>query len=324
MSAEFKRPLIVEIKRGCVHDGPGIRTVVFFKGCPLRCIFCHSPETQNPGPELAFSRRDCIECGRCVQACPEGAIDLNNPLRIDREKCNLCGECVKVCPGSALRMVGTYYEPSALVELLLRDIAFYKHSGGGVTLSGGECLLFPEYLEAVLQPLKARGVHTLIETAGGFDYEVVRRHVLPYTDIIYYDIKFADAEDYERFTGHAPARILENFKRLLSEPGISVLPRVPLIPGVTATRPNLEGIIRWLYQAGAKRIAFLPYNPMGLQMHELLGRPKPSLPERFMTPEEEASLHQMIQALLQSMEGPSKEDPPPADPRRTGVEKELL
>ena len=145
-----KRPLVVDIKRHSLEDGPGIRTVVFFKGCPLNCIFCQSPETVDPEVEIAFSQRECIRCGSCAEICPEDAIDFELPERIRRDRCLRCGKCAHVCPGKGLRKIGSYYSVDTLAEILLRDHRYYYYSGGGITLSGGECTLYPDYLEFYL------------------------------------------------------------------------------------------------------------------------------------------------------------------------------
>lgn len=293
-----KKPLVVDIKRMSHEDGPGIRGVVFFKGCPLRCVFCHNPETQDPNLEISYSSKDCIRCGRCASSCPLGAIDLADPRHIDRAKCDTCAECVKVCPGTGMRAIGVYYEPEELTEILLRDLAFYRHSGGGVTLSGGECTLFPDYLERLLKLLKAQSVHTALETSGYFDYEPFRRKVLPYLDLVYFDMKLGDTSVHERFTGRPNEKIIDNLRALLKETGVKVEPRAPLVPGVTATFENLSSIVEMLNNAGAQNVTLLPYNPMGMETAISLGRHKPPLQERFMSPEEEMKATEMFRAII--------------------------
>lgn len=292
-------PLIVDIKRHSLEDGPGIRSVVFFKGCPLRCIFCHSPETQSRGVEIAFSPRECIHCGSCRDACPQGAIDLEFPGRIQREKCISCGTCAGVCPGKGLRLIGSYYSVETLTEILLRDLPFYRHSGGGVTLSGGECTLYPDYLERVLKRLKAKGIHVTLETSGYFNYRAFREKILPYLDLIYYDIKMANPRAHKSYIGRSNRKILTNLRLLLREKGVEVHPRVPLVPGITATRENLSANIDLLCDAGAKDVSLLPYNPMGIEMAVSLGRPRPPLPEGFMKPDEEREIVAMFTPLIE-------------------------
>lgn len=292
-------PLIVDIKRHSFEDGPGIRSVVFFKGCPLRCVFCHSPETQDPEVEIAFFPGECIGCGSCADACPEGAIDLEFPGRIHRERCIRCGNCASVCPGKGLRLIGAYYPVEALVEILLRDFPFYRHSGGGVTLSGGECTLYPDYLETLLKHLKAKGVHLALETSGYFDYQIFREKILPYIDLIYYDIKIADPQSHRRYLGKPNQRILNNFRHLLQEKELEVHPRVPLVPGITATRENLSAIVAFLCEAEAQDVTLLPYNPMGIEMAVSLGRPRPRLPDGFMSPDEEREAYVMFKTLIE-------------------------
>jgi pyruvate formate lyase activating enzyme len=293
------RPLIVDVKRNSLEDGPGIRSVVFFKGCPLRCIFCHNPETQETGVEIAFSAKDCIKCGNCKEACHRETIDLENPEHIIRDRCDRCGECVKACPGNGLRAIGAYYTVEELTEILLRDISFYRHSNGGVTLSGGECTMYPNYLEALLQQLKANNIHTALETSGYFEYDVFSKKILPYVDLIYYDIKIADVDSHAELIGQSNERIINNLQRLLKEKGVEVHPRIPLVPGITATHENLSSIVSLLYKMGADKISLLPYNPMGIEMYAKLGRQKPHLSESFMKPDEEKGVYEIFKTIIE-------------------------
>jgi pyruvate formate lyase activating enzyme len=292
------RPLVVDIKRHSLEDGPGIRSVVFFKGCPLRCTFCHSPETQDPGPEIAFSPSECISCGACAEACPQGAVDLEFPGRIIRDRCDRCGACAEACPGKGLRLIGTHYTVETLAGILLRDAPYYRHSGGGITLSGGECTMFPEYAGALLDLLKAEGMHITLETSGYFDYGAFSRHILPYTDLVYYDIKIIDTDEHKRYTGKDNGRILSNFRRLLTEPSTEVHARLPLVPDITATRQNLSSVIDFLCETDAESFSLLPYNPLGIAMWEQLGRSKPALPETFMERAEEQAIHDFVGGLI--------------------------
>jgi len=296
--SDYNLPLVVDIKRDSLEDGPGIRTAVFFKGCPLRCTFCHSPETQDPRIDIAFSERKCLRCRRCADSCPQGAIDLSITQRIDRVKCTRCSQCVAICPGEALRRIGRFYPVDSLVEILVRDLPFYHHSGGGVTLSGGECTLYPKYIESLLKSLKARQVHIVLETCGYFNFDVFSRRILPYIDLIYFDVKIADHRTHEKHTGKTNQKILDNLRRLLLEKRTVVCPRIPLIPEVTATSENLSAIVDLLVKAGAENVSLLPYNPMGIEMAVNLGRSRPHLPERFMSPDEEKEIHDTFQKAL--------------------------
>ena len=292
------KPLIVDVKRHSLEDGPGIRSVVFFKGCPMRCVFCHNSETQEPEAEIVFSSSDCTRCGRCKGVCPSGAIDdLEYPGRIKRDKCTRCGTCTAACLGKGLSLIGKHYETDELAELLLRDITFYRHSGGGVTLSGGECTMYPDYVEALLKQLKANNIHVVLETAGFFDFEVFRKKILPYTDFIYYDIKLADSEAHLRYTGKSNRLILENLRRLVSE-DVRLHPRIPLIPGITTGKDNLSDIVDLLCSAGADDVTLLPYNPMGMEMAVKVGRSVPSLPEVFMKEEEERAAYSALSEMI--------------------------
>jgi pyruvate formate lyase activating enzyme len=207
-----------------------------------------------------------------------------------------------VCPGKGLRVIGTYYPPETLTEILLRDLAFYKHSGGGVTLSGGECTLYPDYLECLLNLLKARGVHIVLETSGYFDFDHFDQKVLPYIDLVYFDIKFADSYLHREYTGRSNRLIFANFRRLLRTRKVKIYPRIPMIPGVTATRENLSAIVDFLCKAGAENVSLLPYNPMGMEMFVSLGRAKPALPELFMRPDQEREIYATFTKIVEEKE----------------------
>lgn len=291
-------PLIVDIKSHSLEDGPGIRTVVFFKGCPLRCVHCHNPETQDKGIEIAFLPSDCIRCGTCAEVCPEGAIDLASPGRILRKRCTRCGRCAEECPGRGLSLIGVYYPVARLADILLKDLPFYTHSGGGVTLSGGECTLYPDYLNGLLKILKEKGIHVVLETCGHFDYPAFRKKILPYLDVIYFDIKIADPNLHRKYTGKSNERILRNFRSLMREPSVEIHPRIPLVPGITTTRENLSAILKILVEVGADDVSLLPYNPLGLEMNTRLGRSLPAVPSGFMAPEEEEAIYTQFKALV--------------------------
>ncbi len=295
-------PLIVKIKRHSLEDGPGIRSVVFFKGCPLRCVFCHNPETQDPLPEIAFFARECIGCGACAGACPQGAIELEHRSRIRRDQCVRCGACADACPAGSLRRIGTAYSVEALTEILLRDLSFYRHSGGGVTLSGGEPTMWPGYVGDLLKGLKAKGVHVVLETSGFFDWDEFEEAILPYLDLVYYDVKLADSEGHRKHVGTDNRGILGNLRRLLRE-DVEVHPRIPVVPGITATRENLSAIVDLLCEIGAPDISLLPYNPLGLEMYANLGRPKPPLPEAFMKPEQEDEIRAFVADMIRQKGG---------------------
>jgi pyruvate formate lyase activating enzyme len=296
--AERRRPLIVEVRRGSLDDGPGIRSVVFFKGCPLRCVFCHNPEAQNAAPEIAFAEERCVRCGRCAEVCPRAAIDAASPRRVDRDRCDLCGDCQHACPSGALRIIGEYWPIERLTTFLLRDAAFYRHSGGGVTLSGGECTMFPDYAGTLLRNLKASGIHAAIETCGFFDYQVFSRTILPHVDLVLYDLKLMDPDESVRYLGQPNHRILENLRLLLADGRAEVRPRIPLIPGITDAPANLAAIVERLCEFGAGKIWALPYNPLGLAGHARLGRPLPDLPAGFTRPERELEVIGALKEMI--------------------------
>jgi pyruvate formate lyase activating enzyme len=264
-------PLIVDVKRGATEDGPGIRTTIFFKGCPLSCVWCQNPETIDPRLEIGFFLKRCIGCGECVRACPKGAIEPDRTERIIRTNCSRCGACVDVCPSLALQRIGERYEVQALVDVILRDRVFYEASSGGVSLCGGEPALWPEYAGTLLRELKKEGIHTALETCGHFDYAAVEANMLPWLDLVLFDLKIMNSADHRRYTGKGNELILNNFIRLLDF-GVEILPRTPLIPGYTASHENLTEIEHFLARHRITSHTILPYNPLGFSKWASLGK----------------------------------------------------
>ena len=254
-------PLIFDITKASFDDGPGIRTVVFFKGCPLRCIWCHNPESMDPDHELFFDSSLCIHCGNHTVG--------------------------KTCFALARQNVGSMYDIDDLVEIILQDKVYYKSSSGGVTFSGGESTLYMDYISEVCRRLKDEGIHIALQTCGYFDYARFRRLLLPYIDLIYFDIKIFDEAEHKRFTGKSNKIILENFQRLIYEDlheEVRVLPRIPLVEGITATEDNLSGIAFFFHKNNIRECEFLPYNPSGIDKWIRLGKAKPEgLPEKALS-----------------------------------------
>lgn len=274
MSTAGKQPLILEIKGNALDDGPGIRSVVFFKGCPLSCMWCHNPESKRAGVEIGFEAGKCAGCDTCIAVCPENALSRDNLFFVDRAACTLCFQCVKNCPSGALERIGRPMAVEDVVATVVRDKPFYDTSGGGVTLSGGEPTLFMDYTAELLKALKARGIHTLLETCGLFDINAFTEKLCPWIDTIYYDIKLMDPEAHKRYCGVSNTVILENFKALherAQNGGAYLLARTPLIPDITDTAENLEAVAAFLKQCGAAEARLLPYHPLWKEKNSKIG-----------------------------------------------------
>jgi len=264
-------PYIFCIKGNSHEDGPGIRSVLFFKGCPLNCIWCHNPESKKSEPELWWEKTKCIGDGACVKVCTQKARSGCANDTVDLKHCTQCFKCAQVCPTTALSIIGKQSSVQELVKDVSQYKTFFDVSGGGVTLSGGEPLLYVKYVGELLKKLKANNIHTLIETAGLFQYEHVEKLVLENTDVIYFDIKLLDSSLHEKYCGVKNHTILENFKQLINHSlitNLNVLPRTPLIPGITDTESNIYKIIELYTELGIKEAALLPNNPMGLSKSE--------------------------------------------------------
>jgi pyruvate formate lyase activating enzyme len=270
--------IVFDIKKFSIHDGPGIRTTVFFKGCPLSCWWCHNPESQAPEPELVFQKSRCIRCGTCLEVCAQGAISWDGDVvSTNREKCVLCGACVEACYAEARTIVGQEMTVAQVMAEIERDIAFYDESGGGVTFSGGEPLSQRDFLSALLQACKEKEIHTAVDTCGFATWETcdsVREHV----DLFLYDLKLMDDAKHRKFTGVSNELILRNLQ-MLSTREHNITLRVPIIPGINDDDKNIR-------QTGAfatalphlNRVDILPYHHAGAEkcnrLHKVYGLPE--------------------------------------------------
>ncbi|MCX6094619.1 MAG: glycyl-radical enzyme activating protein [Candidatus Bipolaricaulota bacterium] len=265
---------IFDLKRFAIHDGPGVRTTVFLKGCPLRCAWCHNPESQERGPELLFWGERCVACGACVSACPHGAIARASTAakpETDRTRCTACGACVAACVPRARSIVGSTRTIDDLLSEIDRDVLFYDQSRGGVTLSGGEPLAQPEFAAELLQACQERRIHTAVDTCG-FAAEPALAAVAAHTDLFLYDIKLLDDERHRRWTGVSNATILANL-RCLSEDGKRVWIRYPLITGVNDSERDLRELGRFVSRLpGVEAVQILPYHAAGERKFAHLGR----------------------------------------------------
>jgi pyruvate formate lyase activating enzyme len=268
-----QKAMIFDIKHYAIHDGPGIRTTIFFKGCPLRCQWCANPESQHTTAELFYTRVHCTLCGECARVCPNGAIQLDaEKRRYDRRQCRGCGQCALACPSDALELCGTMIDEKTLWERIKDDRAFWDHSGGGVTLSGGEPLLQYEFIGHFLSRCKGHYVHTAIETCGHVP-ETHLNAVLPHVDLFIFDFKAEEAAHHERLTGKPNQRIKKNLETILSSP-VDVLVRMPLIPGLNDAPPVLRAVGRFLEKARqGVRFEILGYHRLGISKYERLGQP---------------------------------------------------
>jgi pyruvate formate lyase activating enzyme len=265
--------LIFNIQKFSIHDGPGIRTTVFTKGCPLGCKWCSNPESISSDPEIMIHDIRCIHCGKCQEACPEGAIiSIEGNERIDMEKCTRCMECVNVCPTKTLEIMGRYMTIKEVVEEVEKDSLFYQNSGGGVTLSGGEPLFQWRFTRDVLRECKERGFHTALDTTGYVSWKVMEE-VLRYVDLILYDIKHMDDHSHTQGTGVSNTLILKNIERIASM--VRTWIRFPVIQGFNDSPENIKEVASLASMLGVEKVSLLPYHEWGRSKYEKLGREYP-------------------------------------------------
>ena len=309
---EIKKGRTYDIQGFSVQDGPGIRTTVFLKGCPLRCPWCHSPESQEFPTELNWMEMRCAgaeSCGKCLSVCPAGAISLGKKkesltdgqaytlVKVDRQACTGCFRCTEVCAPQALYKCGTDYTVDQLIERVRRDLPFYRRSGGGVTISGGECLWQPEFTLALLKACKDEGIHTAVDTTGYCKWEILER-VLPYADLFLYDLKQMDSEKHRRVIGVPNEQIIDNVRRL-AKAGAKLQLRIPTIPRFNDSEADYRAFGSLILELGdaVETVQLLPYHNLGVVKWERLGRSGPALEA---IPPTEAKM-QALKQLLEDM-----------------------
>lgn len=265
---------IFDVKRFALHDGPGIRTTIFLKGCPLHCLWCHNPESISPRPELLTRSSRCASCYACVRACPRKALSPgpgDGPVRLNRSKCDLCGMCVQACAYEAIAIAGREASVESLVDEVERDRVFFEQSGGGATLSGGEPLSQPVFAVGLLRALRARGLHTALDTSGLAPWPVLDR-VASEADLVLYDLKIIDEARHRELTGASNKIILENLVRL-SGRSRPVHVRVPLIGGANDDDASVRALIDFLWPLPAcRRVDLLAYHKGGQEKYRALGQ----------------------------------------------------
>ncbi len=291
---------VFDIKRFAIHDGPGIRTTVFFKSCPLSCFWCHNPESQSPEPELLVDQDRCRQCSTCVDACPVGAICFEGGSVItDREVCTGCGTCVTACPCGARTIAGEEQSIERLLRVIESDVVFYDESGGGVTLSGGEPLYQPEAALALLSACKERRIHTAIDTCG-YVAESILRAAAAVADLFLYDIKLMDDVRHRAATGVSNVPILKN-ARLLDSLGSRIWVRIPLIPGINDDEANLAATAQFVASLSrVEAVQVLPYHRGGERKRQRLGQNN----KTSMMPPEPAAIDRAVWILRSQLDIP--------------------
>ncbi|MFX0076893.1 MAG: glycyl-radical enzyme activating protein [Candidatus Hermodarchaeota archaeon] len=269
----FMSGIVFDIQNYAIYDGPGIRTIVFLKGCPLTCIWCQNPESQQLFPEISYFKEKCQLCEICVRSCPNSALRLiNDEIVRERSLCTVCGICAKNCPNNVMEIIGWKTTVEELVDEVLLDKPFYDNSGGGATFSGGEPTMQINFLLELLKALKKKNIHTALETCGYFNEEFIDE-LVKHVDLFLFDVKMINRDKHEDFTGVYNDKILANFSRILLLVGNNrIIPRIPLIPGVNTDLTTIQQIITFLQQANYDgEIHLMPYNKLTKTKYEKVG-----------------------------------------------------
>ena len=291
-----KKRLVLGIARMNMHNGPGLRTLVLFKGCPLRCLWCSTPESQKLEPEIGIDRKKCTLCGYCVPVCPLHAISLTEEkVSINRAECNNCGECTKVCYPQAIELLGQWMTVEELIQEIEKDAILYKHSGGGVTISGGEPLLRPDFTKALLQACKEKGISVGVDTCGHVPRVNIEK-VLPYVDFFLWDIKHMNPEKHREFTGVSNELILSN-ARAVSEKGIPLYIRFPVIPGYNDSEENVKATCEFSSSLrSVVEVHLLPVHHLGRARYETLDCPYPIADVSLILDDVVQSMKQLVES----------------------------
>jgi pyruvate formate lyase activating enzyme len=263
--------IVFDIKKFSLHDGPGIRTTVFLKGCSLHCSWCHNPEGISPSAEIHYWDERCIQCHDCIEACEHGALSLEDGLRqYDPKQCAFCGCCAETCPSESIKLIGTKMHVSDVIREIEQDMIYYDQSGGGASFSGGEPLYQVDFLEALLVTCKDRGIHTTVDTSGFVPFKSIRR-IMPYVDLFLFDVKIIDPEAHIQYTGVPNHRILHNLTELAKTKS-RIIPRIPIIPGVNDGTENIIQTGEFLAsQKAFSEVNILPYHRAAAQKYYRMG-----------------------------------------------------
>ncbi|CAM2758776.1 trans-4-hydroxy-L-proline dehydratase activase [Hathewaya histolytica] len=267
----MEKGIVFNIQKYSVHDGPGIRTTVFLKGCPLNCWWCHNPESQKLREQLMYFDNKCVACGSCVKWCKEEALSLNDgKISIDESKCTLCGRCTDVCLKGALEIAGKEVDINELMKEIKKDEIFYDQSKGGVTFSGGEPLVQIDFLESMLKACKEAEIHTTVDTCAHASWDSFER-IIDYTDLFLVDLKHINSSEHKKYTGVGNELILENIKKL-SELRKNLFIRIPIMPGINDSKETLEDTVKFLKNINMIQVNLLPYHRIGMDKYRRLNK----------------------------------------------------
>lgn len=285
---------VTNISKCSFHDGPGIRTVVYFKGCSLHCQWCHNPETISKKAQILYIKSKCIYCGKCISVCPAHHKIQNNSMVFSRTGCAACGKCVHECPSGALELCGIERDVDYVFNEIQKDMHYYVASDGGVTFSGGECLLHADFLAELAKKCKTNNIHTAVESAFFVPYENAEK-VLPYIDLFFADLKIPNPQKHKKFTGHDNYLIIDNIKKL-SLMHDNIILRIPVIPGINDSEEDINGFAEIIksFKSGLKEVEMLRYNPLAKSKYEFAGK-------KYTSFSDSAQSNQKMQSLISAL-----------------------